>query len=40
MLLSMRPSIFVSQDATERLKLSQELHALVRSVQQLHKDEM
>ena len=40
MLFSMRPSILVSQDATERLRLLQEVHTLVRSVLQLHKDEM
>jgi ribosomal protein S8 len=36
----MRPSIPVSQDASERLRLLQEVHALVRSVLQVHKDEM
>jgi hypothetical protein len=36
----MRPSIPVSQDATKRLKLRQEAHAMVRSVLQLHNDEM
>jgi hypothetical protein len=36
----MRSSIPVSQDASERLKLLQEVHALVRSVLQMHKDEM
>jgi transposase InsO family protein len=40
LLFSMRPSIPVSQDATKRLKLLQEIHTLVRSVLQLHKDEM
>jgi hypothetical protein len=40
LLFSMRPSIPVSQDATERLRLLQEVHTLVRSVLQLHKDEM
>jgi hypothetical protein len=40
LLFSMRPSIPVSQDATERLRLLQEIHTLVRSVLQLHKDEM
>jgi hypothetical protein len=30
----------ISQDATERLRLLQEVHTLVRSVVQLHKDEM
>jgi hypothetical protein len=32
LLFSMRPSIPVSQDATKRLRLLQELHTLVRSV--------
>jgi hypothetical protein len=36
----MRPSIPVLQDALERLKLCQEVHALVCTVLQLHKDEM
>jgi hypothetical protein len=36
----MRPSIPVSQDATERLRLLHDVHTLVRSVLQLHKDEM
>jgi hypothetical protein len=36
----MRPSILVLQDASERLKLLHEVHALIRSVLQLHKDEM
>jgi hypothetical protein len=40
MLFSMRPSIPASKDATERLQLLQEVHALVRSMLQLHKDEM
>jgi hypothetical protein len=40
LLFSMRPSIPVSQDATKRLKLLQEVHALVRLVLQLHKDDM
>jgi hypothetical protein len=40
MLFSMRPSIPVSQDATERLRLLHEVHTRVRSVIQLHKDEM
>jgi hypothetical protein len=35
-LIIMRPSIPVSQDATWRLKLLQEIHALVRTVLQLH----
>jgi hypothetical protein len=40
LLFIMRPSIPVSQDATERLRLLQEVHILVRSVLQLHEDEM
>jgi hypothetical protein len=40
MLFSMRPSIPVSQDATEQLRLLHEVHTMVRSVLQLHKDEM
>jgi transposase InsO family protein len=40
LLFSMRPSIPVSQDATSRLRLIQEVHTMVRSVLQLHKDEM
>jgi hypothetical protein len=40
MLFSMRPSIPVSQDATERFRLLHEVHTRVRSVLQLHKDEM
>jgi transposase InsO family protein len=40
LLFSMRPSIPVSQDASERLRLLQETHAKVRFVLQLHKDEM
>jgi putative transposase len=40
LLFSMRPSIPISQDATERLRLLQDVHTLVRSVLQLHKDEM
>jgi hypothetical protein len=40
MQFSMRPSIPVSQDATERLRLLQEVHTMVRSVLQLHKEEM
>jgi hypothetical protein len=39
-LFSMRPSIPVSQAATERLRLLQEVHTPVRSMLQLHKDEM
>jgi hypothetical protein len=37
-MFSMRPS--VSQDASERLILRQEVHTLVRSVLQLHKNDM
>jgi hypothetical protein len=40
MLFSMRPSIHVSQNATERLRLLQEVHTMVRFVLQLHNDEM
>jgi transposase InsO family protein len=40
MLFSMRPSIPISQDASERLSLLHEVHTLVCSVLQLHKDEM
>jgi hypothetical protein len=40
LLFSMRPSIPVSQDASERLRLLQEVHTLVRYVLHLHKDEM
>jgi hypothetical protein len=40
LVFSMRPSIPVSQDTTERLRLLQEVHTTVRSVLQLHKDEM
>jgi hypothetical protein len=40
MLFNMRPSIPVSQDASERLRLLREAHAMVRSLLQLHKDEM
>jgi hypothetical protein len=36
----MRPSIPVSRDASWRLRLLQEIHAMVRFVLQLHKDEM
>jgi hypothetical protein len=39
-LFIMRPSIPVSQDASERLKLLQEVHAMVRHVLRLHKDDM
>jgi hypothetical protein len=38
LLLRMRPSIPVSEDALERLRLLQEVHTLVRSVVYLHKD--
>jgi hypothetical protein len=37
---NMRPSIPDSQDAKKRLKLVYEVHALVRTVLELHKDEM
>jgi hypothetical protein len=37
-LFSMRTSILVSQDASERLKLLHEICAMVRTVLQLHKD--
>jgi putative transposase len=41
LVFSMRPSIPVSQDASERLlRLLHEVHTLVRFVLQLHKDEM
>jgi hypothetical protein len=40
MLFSMQPSIPVLQDATERLRLLHKVHTMVRSVLQLHKDEM
>jgi hypothetical protein len=40
LLFRMRPSIPISQDASERLRLIQEIRALVHSVSQLHKDEM
>jgi hypothetical protein len=36
----MRPSIPVSQDATERLRLLHEIHTLVRYVLHLDKDEI
>jgi hypothetical protein len=39
-MFGMRPSIPVSQDASERLQLLLEIHVIVRSVLQLHKDEM
>jgi hypothetical protein len=38
MLLSMRPSIPVSQDVPERLSLLHEVQVLVRTVLQLQKD--
>jgi hypothetical protein len=37
---STRPSFPVSQDATERIRLLQEVHTMVRSVLQLHKNEI
>jgi hypothetical protein len=40
LLFNMRASIPISQNASKRLRLLQEVHALVRSVSQLHKDEM
>jgi hypothetical protein len=40
LLLSMRPLISVSQDASERLRLLHEAHALVRPVLQLNRDEI
>jgi hypothetical protein len=40
LLFSMRPSIPVSQNASERLRLLQEIHALVRYVLKLNKHEM
>jgi transposase InsO family protein len=40
LLFSMRPSIPVSQDASKRLKMLQEVRTLVRSVLQLHMDDM
>jgi hypothetical protein len=39
LLFGMRPSILVSQDATERLRLLHEIHVMVRYVLPLHKDE-
>jgi transposase InsO family protein len=38
LLFNMRPSISLSQDASERLKLSHDVHTHVRFVLQLHKD--
>jgi hypothetical protein len=40
LLFSMRPSIPISQDASQRLRLLHEVDALIRSVFQLHKEEM
>jgi hypothetical protein len=40
MLFSMRPSIPISQDASEQLKLLHEVHTMVRYVLHLRKDEM
>jgi hypothetical protein len=40
LLFCMRPSIPVSQGASDRLTLLHEVHALIRSVLKLHKDEM
>jgi hypothetical protein len=40
MLFNMRPSIPVSQDAKERLRVLQEIQTMVRYVLQLHKDHM
>jgi hypothetical protein len=40
MLFNMRPSIPVSQNPLERLKLLHEVHAPVRTVLQMHKDEI
>jgi hypothetical protein len=40
LMFSMRPSIPVSQDATERLRFLHEIHTMVRYVLQLHKDEI
>jgi hypothetical protein len=40
LMFSMRPSIPVSQDATEQLRVLHDVHTLVHSVLQLHKDEM
>jgi hypothetical protein len=40
LLFSMRPSLPVSKDATERLRVLHEIHTMVRSVLQLHKDGM
>jgi hypothetical protein len=40
LLFIMRPPILVSQDAPGRLRLLHEVRALVRSVSQLHKDDV
>jgi hypothetical protein len=40
LVFSLRPSIPVSQDVTEWLRLMQEVHTLIPSVLQLLKDEM
>jgi hypothetical protein len=40
MMFRVRPSILVSQDATKRSRLLQEIHAMVRSMLPLHKDVM
>jgi hypothetical protein len=40
LLFNMRPSIPVSQDASARLRLLHEIHALAHSVLQLQRDEM
>jgi hypothetical protein len=40
LMFGIRPSIPVSQDATQRLRLFHEVHTLVRYVLQLHKDDM
>jgi hypothetical protein len=40
MLFRMRPSIPASQDKSKRLRLLQELNAMIRAVLQLHNDEM
>jgi hypothetical protein len=40
LLFSMRPSISVSQEASERLRLTYEVLAMVRIMLQLHNDDM
>jgi hypothetical protein len=40
LLFNMRPSIPVSQDASEQVRVLHEVRALIRSVLQQHKDEM